>query len=132
MSQTAVDSIISMFEQVADRGGDITARVIDRYFQRCADSQALMDHMDEHMLGRMMDQVLLLLMESGEAELDSYLKFETANHRAYGVEQHMYQSLLAAVHDVIVDILGDDLSDEMDAALIARSEFLLGEIGAAG
>jgi hypothetical protein len=43
----------------------------------------------------------------------------------------MYQSLMAAVRDVIVEILGDDFTTEMDTALSARTEFLLGEIRAA-
>ena len=131
MTQASADTIIETMEQVAERGGDITSNVIDRYFERCADSKALMDHMDKYMLGRMVDQVLLLLMEADESELESYLRFETASHRSYGVEQHMYQSLMAAVRDVIIKILGDDFTTEMDTALNARTEFLLGEINAA-
>ena len=131
MTQASANTIIETMEQVAERGGDITSNVIDRYFERCADSKALMDHMDKYMLGRMVDQVLLLLMEADESELESYLRFETASHRSYGVEQHMYQSLMAAVRDVIIKILGDDFTTEMDTALNARTEFLLGEINAA-
>lgn len=132
MNAATAETIIAAMEQVAERAGDITPRVFERYFARCGESQALMDHMDEHMLGRMMDQVLLLLMESGEEELESYLQFETSAHRAYGVQQHMYQSLLVAVREVIVDSLGESFTPEMDAAFRSRMDFLLREIEAAG
>ena len=131
MNAANSEVIISIMEQVAERAGDITPRVFERYFERCADSRSLMDHMDAHMLGRMMDQVLLLLMESGEEELASYMEFETATHRSYGVEQHMYESLLAAVRDVLAASLGTDFTAEMDRALTSRIDFLLSEIGAA-
>ena len=58
--------ILAAMEQVAEKAGDIAPAIFARYFERCGDSRALMEHMDEHMLGRMMDQVLLLIMEPGE------------------------------------------------------------------
>ena len=131
MSQADNATIIHTFEQVAERAGDITDAVVRRYFQRCRDSRVLMDHMDEHMLGRMMEQVLLLLMEDGDAGLASYLEFETAAHRSYGVEHHMYESLMSAVQDVIADTLGDEFTTEMAAALSGRIDFLIAEITAA-
>ena len=118
-------------ELVAERAGDITPKVFERYFRRCRESQVLMDHMDEHMLGRMMDQVLLLLMEPGESELESYLEFETSTHRSYGVEPHMYKSLMAAVCEVMEEALASDYSTKIDAALKGRTRFLLKEIAAA-
>ena len=90
-----------------------------------------MEHMDEHMLGRMMDQVLLLIMEPGEDELASYIQFETASHRSYGVQPHMYESLMRSVQDVIASELGNSFSPEMATAFQARIDYLLGEISAA-
>ena len=116
---------------VADRAGDITEAVFTRYFDRCSGSRALMDHTDEHMRGRMMAQVLLLLMESGEAELASYLAFETDAHKAYGVKQHMYENLLAAVREEVQQVLNGSFTPEMDAAFSARIDHLLSQIEAA-
>lgn len=127
--QTA--QIITAMELAAEAAGDITGAVFDRYFARCSDSRALMEHMDEHMLGRMMEQVILLLMESGEEELESYIEFETASHRAYGVKPHMYESLMLAVQDVISQALGDAFTEDMALALQSRIDFLLREITAA-
>ncbi len=115
---------------LAERAGDVTPTVMNRYFERCADSKALMEHMDRHMLGRMMDQVLLLLMEPGEEELESYLEFETANHRSYGVQPHMYENLLSTVREVVADALGDDYNAGTKAAFENRSRFLLDAIAA--
>jgi hypothetical protein len=127
--QTA--EILAAMERVADKAGDITPAIFDRYFERCSDSRALMDHMDEHMLGRMMDQVLLLIMEPGEDELASYISFETASHRSYGVQAHMYESLMRSVEDVIAETLGDDFTAPMARALKARIDYLLSAISAA-
>ncbi len=126
--QTA--QIIAAMELAAEAAGDITPAVFDRYFARCGDSKALMEHMDEHMLGRMMEQVILLLMESGEDELESYIEFETASHRAYGVKPHMYESLMLAVQDVISQAAGDAYTGEMAEALQSRIDYLLGAITA--
>lgn len=123
-------NIIAAMELAAEKAGDITPAVFERYFQRCNDSKALMEHMDEHMLGRMMEQVILLLMESGEDELASYIEFETASHRSYGVQLHMYESLMLSVQDVIKDALRDTYTPAMAAAMKSRIDYLLGEISA--
>ena len=125
------ETITSAMELVAERAGDITEAVFRRYFDRCSGSKALMDHTDEYMRGRMMTQVLLLLMESGEAELASYLAFETDAHKAYGVQQHMYENLLASVREEVQQILDGSFTPEMDAAFSARIDHLLSEIEAA-
>lgn len=125
------EAITAAMELVAERAGDITDAVFRRYFDRCSGSRALMDHTDEYMRGRMMTQVLLLLMESGEAELKSYLAFETDAHKAYGVEQHMYENLLAAVHEEVAATLNGSFTPAMDAAFRARIDHLLTEIEAA-
>ncbi len=127
--QTA--QILAAMELVAEKAGDITPAIFTRYFERCTDSRALMDHMDEHMLGRMMDQVLLLIMEPGEDELASYIEFETASHRSYGVKAHMYESLMRSVQDVISSELGEAFTEDMRDALQARIDYLLQEITAA-
>jgi hypothetical protein len=127
--QTA--NILRAMEMLAEKAGDVTPAIFGRYFERCADSKALMDHMDEHMLGRMMDQVLLLIMEPGEDELASYIEFETASHKSYGVQPYMYESLMRSVQDVIAGALADEFTEEMDQAFRGRIDYLLGEISAA-
>lgn len=123
--------ILAAMEHLAESAGDVTPAIFARYFERCGDSRALMEHMDEHMLGRMMDQVLLLIMEPGEEELASYIEFETASHRAYGVEPYMYERLMSSVQDVVAAELGETFSDDMATAFRDRIDYLLKEISAA-
>ena len=131
MSTSSSDRIIAAMEQVAESLGDITDQVFERYFAQSSTSYALMDHMDQHMLGRMLDQVLLLLMESGEEELEGYLRFETKAHAAYGVEQPMYEALMNSVRGVIREGLGDGYDSATAAAFDERIQFLLNRIAAA-
>ena len=123
--------IIASLEIVAERSGDITPTVFDHYYTRCPASQELMNHMDEHMLGRMIDQVLLLMMEDGEDELQSYLSFETSAHASYGVEFFMYENLFAAVRQTIGESLGADFAGDFEAAWDSRISFLLSAISVA-
>jgi len=125
------ETITAAMELAAERAGDITEAVFARYFDRCSGSRALMDHTDEYMRGRMMTQVLLLMMEPGEAELESYLAFETDAHAAYGVQQYMYENLLAAVHETVADALNGSFTPAMDSAFSARIDHLLKAIAAA-
>lgn len=117
--------IINSMERVAERSGDITQAVFENYLARCEGSRGLMSHMDQHMQGRMLEQVLLLLMEEGEEELQRYLAFETANHASYGVEFYMYENLFAAVQDVVYASLSHDLSTTEKAAWQSRIRSLL-------
>ena len=121
--------IIESLEIVAEKAGDIAPAVIHRYHARCTDSALLMDHMDNYMLGRMLDQVFLLLMEEGTAELRNYLEFETMNHLSYGVENFMYDNLFDAVFETVRSIAGDTWSAEFESAWQARIEVLTREIG---
>jgi len=123
--------IIESLEIVAENAGDITERVFSNYHRLCPDSARLMDHMDNYMLGRMMDQVLLLLMEDGEAELSSYLEFETKSHESYGVEPYMYENLFDAVVSTVRDAAGSAWTDEFQSAWNGRIETLLNRISRA-
>lgn len=125
VSTETSEIITGIMEIVAERAGDITPRVFERYFELSTPAKSLMDHMDEHMLGRMMDQVLLLLMETDDEELAGYLNFETHTHISYGVDSDMYHYLMAAVRDVIEHSLGDDFTADMADAFATRTEFLL-------
>ena len=124
-------SIVESMELLAERAGDVSGRILERYFENCPEAAQLMDHMDSYMLGRMIDQVLLLIMESDDAELESYLRFETASHHSYGVQSHMYAKLFDAVLNVARESCADAWSDDYQQAWTARLETLLTRISAA-
>ena len=116
-------------EIAAEREGDLTPAVYHEYFERCPESAALMSHIDDIVRGRMLEEVLLLVMlESLEGEAQ-YLDFEVNNHRlAYSVEPHMYGNLLEALRQVVRNSAGDDWKPEYDAAWDKKIEALLAEI----
>ena len=110
------DPIMDSFGIAAETAGDITNLVYNKYYERCPASQKLMSHVDEHMAGRMMEQVLLLLMEETSQNQTEYLCFEAKTHASYNVEPHMYATLLNAVRDTIREQLQDRWNSEHESA----------------
>ena len=118
-------ALLASLEQAAEIAGDIAPAIYARYFERCPDSMAIMVHTDEHMRGRMIEEVYRLLMAEDVSQERDYLVFETSNHRAYGAQPHMYENLLLATQDVVEKALGENFDDAMKAAWEKRLEDLL-------
>ncbi len=96
----AIDTLIATLESAAAAEPDFYAKTFARYFELCPDSAELMLHTDELMRGRMMEQVVSLLMDADAGSLEVYFKFEVANHEAYGAKPQMYAHLFQACEDV--------------------------------
>ena len=120
--------LLHSLERTAELTGDIAGEVYVRYFERCPESRTIMNHTDEHMRGRMLEEVYRLLMSESVADEQGYLAFETGNHRAYGAASHMYRNLLLAVQDVVARSLGDEFTPDLATAWAARIDELLGVI----
>jgi hypothetical protein len=118
-------------ERAAEIGGDPTAAVYARYFSLCTESGELMSHVDLHMQGRMLTEVMRLLMAEDPATDESYLKFETGNHTGYGVKPHMYANLFQAVRDTVSDTLAAEWTPTYAAAWDQRIATLLEQIDSA-
>ena len=119
------EALLASLAQAAEVAGDIAPDIYDRYFERCPDSRLIMLHTDEHMRGRMIEEVYRLLMTESVAQEREYLAFETSNHRAYGAQPHMYENLLLATQDVVQKALGSGFTVEMKAAWELRLDDLL-------
>lgn len=118
MSDT--DPVAETLDAVARRDIDLTAPVLDHYAARRPESAALMAHMDTYMKGRMMADVLMLLL-TPPAEVDrNYLTFEVDSHRAYGVTADQFPDLLASVRDSVREAVGDAWDEAADRAWAAR------------
>ncbi|MEQ8485637.1 MAG: globin [Pseudomonadales bacterium] len=118
MSDT--DPVTDTLDAVAQQDIDLTDPVLDHYATRRPESAALMAHMDEYMKGRMMADVLMLLM-TPPAEVDhQYLTFEVESHRAYGVTIEQFPDLLASVRDSVREVLGDAWDAAAEQAWGAR------------
>jgi hypothetical protein len=125
------DPVMRSFEIAADRTGDITSSVYERYFASCAGSKTLMSHIDGYVQGRMLEEVIELLLSDRPETLQDYLHFETKTHVSYGVEEPMYGKLLAAVRDTVRDALANDWNGEYAQAWDDRIDMLLAEIARA-
>ncbi len=122
------DPVLESFEAAAEQSGDITADVYRRYYARCPEAERLMSHVDPYMQGRMMEEVLNLLMTPPGDLPDGYLQFETANHASYGVSPDLYRPLLEAVHDAVQAAAGDTWSSAWDAAWRRRIDALMAHL----
>jgi len=120
--------VVETFSRAADIAGDIAPEIYSAYFRRCPGSQALMEHIDHRMKGRMMDEVLKLLMAEELPDQRSYLDFETRTHAGYGVEPVMYENLLLAVRDTVKSVLAEKWNETCESAWQSRIESLLTEI----
>jgi len=92
----SLQPLVATLESAANAAPDIYELAFNRYFELCPDSKALLQHTDELMRGRMMEQVMSLLMDESAADLEIYFKFEVSNHEGYGAAPVMYQHLFAA------------------------------------
>lgn len=119
---TAEDPIYASLERLAEQHDDVTALLHERFAARAPDSAALMTHMDEHMLGRMMSDLLTLVMTPPEEIDNGYLGFEVQSHRAYGVTPDMFPPLLEVVRDVAREASGAAWDADTDSAWQRRLE----------
>lgn len=127
---TSEDAVLTSLELAAERADDLTRPIFQRFAALAPASAALMSHMDDYMLGRMMADALTLMM-TPPAEVDrQYLRFEVDSHRNYGVTPDMFPPLLAAVRDTVRATLGADWRADMDAAWTARIAAHLKQIDA--
>ncbi len=123
--------ILSSLEQVAEKMGDINPEVYRRYFRSTPGAKELMDHIDHLVRGKMMEEVMRLLMLEDLSGESDYLAFEMKTHEeSYSVVQSMYHSLVTTVRDVIRDGMGDDWNDQYESAWNERCRDLLDSLEA--
>lgn len=114
-----------MFERLAEREVDITESVYRIFLARVDEAREPMETVDQRMRGRMLEQVMMLLM--GDTEAD-YLGFETRMHRSYGANLELYFGLFAAIKDVVKDVFQDDWSIEDEIAFNETVQRLMRDI----
>jgi len=120
------DQIIASLEIAAEKCGDITPAVYERYFEKSPDSKNLMAHIDHLVRGKMMEEVMRLLMEEDYSSEDEYLFFEMKTHeQAYSVIKAMYGSLLIAVWEVLREGVGEDWNEDFESAWQERIQALV-------
>lgn len=125
----AIDTLIATLENAATAVPDFYGLAFERYFELCPDSRDLMLHTDDLMRGRMMEQVVTLLMDGDVGGLEVYFKFEVGNHEAYGAKPHMYAHLFQACEDVAKEHCTLPWGSEEDVAWAKQRRVLLELIG---
>ncbi len=124
-----INTISDSLEQCAEAVGDITAPVYNRFFAQCGDAEPLMGHSDEGMKGRMLAQVIELLLTDEHLGNDGYLRWEVDNHLlAYGVDVGMYPAFFEAVRDTVKDSLGTAWGVAQADAWSTRIKLLLQDV----
>lgn len=129
---TLDDPVVASLEHVAETAGDVSREIFERFAARQPDSAALMGHMDEYMLGRMMQDVLVLLMTPPGNIDRHYLSFEVGSHRAYGVTPKMFPPLLEAVRETLRAHLGERWSKNFEQAWQERIDEVTAAIESVG
>ncbi len=125
---TQPDPIVTSLEVAASLRDDLTGPVYARHARAAPDTHDLMSHMDAYMRGRMLNDLLALLMTEPEEVDPGYLAFEVQSHRAYGVTPAMFRPLLECVRDTVAGLLGERWTPCMDAAWGSRISALDGRI----
>ena len=125
---TFLQPLLETLESAAEAAPDIYELAFNRYFELCPESKELLQHSDELMRGRMMEQVMGLLMDDNAVELDIYFKFEISNHEGYGAAPHMYQHLFAACKEVTQTHSGDVWNASANESWDQQISVLLGLI----
>ncbi len=125
---TSLQPLVATLESAANAAPDIYELAFNRYFELCPASRELLQHSDELMRGRMMEQVMGLLMDESAADLEVYFKFEVANHEGYGAAPVMYQHLFAACKEVTQANSGDAWNASANESWDQQIGLLLGLI----
>lgn len=125
-STEAIEIVYSDLEKVAERVGDISPGVYERFFTRSEVGRNTMGHSDEHMRGRMLEQVLELMFDDRHLEPGGYLDWELENHiDAYGVDPSMYADFFDAFVEEIAAGLDADWDESHRAAWQQRIDAIL-------
>jgi len=131
VSDLELDPVYRSMEIAGERLGDIADAVYGRYFGQDGEAAELMAHMDPYTRGRMLQEVLRLLMSEDYDSETEYLRFEVKNHQqAYRVRPRMYRELLEAVRDTVAAGLTAEWDAELAMAWDARIEALVTAVDA--
>ena len=113
----SVEVITASLVTCAEVAGDIVPAVYERFFALSDEGRELMGHSDQHMQGRMFEQVIGLLTEEQPFEAEGYLDWELKNHLdAYNATPSMYIAFFDAVILVVREVVGSAWTDRDTAA----------------
>ncbi len=121
----SLQPLVDSLAVAAESASDIYELVFARYFELCPDSRELLEHTDDLIRGRMMEQVMSLLMDEDLQNLELYFKFEVANHEGYGALLPMYGHLFCACKDVTQSYSSSAWTEQTNSVWDAQISLLL-------
>jgi hemoglobin-like flavoprotein len=113
------DLIAHCLELVSDRAGDPSSLVFQRLLAENPEIEPLFVRDTAGLVrGEMMAVTLEALLDcaGGDAYAVSLVEIERVNHVGLGVEPEVFDTFFRVVMTVFQEILGDDWTDEFDAA----------------
>jgi hemoglobin-like flavoprotein len=119
------EAIHETLEFAAGHCDDLTDPVYQRFFRTHPEAAEMMKHVDLHVRGRMLNDVLSLLLSPAENTDRVLLEFEVASHRNYGVGEELYAPFLAAIRDTTRELAADIWDEHLEAGWNQRIEQLL-------
>lgn len=111
-------------------GEDITPFVFDRFFAAAPSAHAYfhLDELDPRAHGRMLAEVLTLMIDAarGETYVAPTFRTQVADHQSYGViDRGLYAGFLAALIAVVAELAGDGWTAAMRSAWMRQADRLI-------
>ncbi|MEQ8691171.1 MAG: globin [Pseudomonadales bacterium] len=128
---TDSELILASLERCGETGVDITPAVYALFFEPCPNAHELMGHSDEHMQGRMLEQVLDLFFSDEHMDAGGYLDWELDNHLVgYRVAGDMYVHFFHALMQTVKQTVGDGWTVEMEQAWQSKIASIMAHVEA--
>lgn len=122
------EAIHETLEVAATHCDDMADAVYQRFFGSHPEAAPMMKHVDLLVRGRMLNDVLALLLSPAEDTDRVLLEFEVASHRNYGVGEELYAPFLAAIRDTTRELAADIWDEHLEAGWNRRIDQLLAGI----
>ena len=124
--ENSIEIVTEALGICAENLGDIVPAVYERFFAFSEEASQVMDHADQHMQGRMFEEVVGLLISEEPFEAEGYLDWELKNHLdAYGATPPMYEAFFQAVMVVVKEGVGSTWADRYSASWNQRVDCIM-------
>lgn len=120
------DLIRDSLEACGQQEVDITDGVYQRFFAADQAAFELMNHSDQYMRGRMLQEILEMFLSEDDKD---YLSWEVSNHLlSYNVAVSMYATFFEALQTTVASVLGDQWTPTCAEAWQSKTTALLAQI----
>lgn len=127
----ALELVTESLEVLEDESGVFNDRLFSRFYDCAPGAEDLMAHMDDLMKGKMLEEVIRLLLADDFDSEAEYLDFELKNHEtAYSVDHGMYRPLFDSFYETVKEFVKDGWRSEFDTAWQTRIDEVMSALDA--